>query len=217
MRAGFARERIKENLEALLSPILASYKGVKEFEFAVYSPDAVVSSDDIFPAYIEYDEVFPVQANERGTVDFGILVNRLAGLEEGKALALSSRVLTNDGRRHMPMIDFKSRGVYYNDVLRMLQRLNLPFKFLVCSSVNFPVANYHHYCTGRLMDDKGSDEYFNFLREQPEVGVVWADFQAGQGFSLLRVAPSATKLWFPEILEVTEKNIEEANKRAVAN
>ncbi len=206
MRKGFAQERIRENLERLLTPIMTSYREINQFEFAVYNPCVVTSTDDVIPPYIEYEEVFSVQANERGTVDFGLLVKRISQLENGRALALSSRVLTSEGRRHIPMIDFKSEEVYYDQVLRMMQRLNIPFKFLVVSSIINGNAHYHHYYTNKLMNDREFNKYLSLLQKQPEVGEAWTLCQTEQEFALLRVTPSASKLWFPEIIEVTAED-----------
>src|SRR3989338_3629034 len=196
LRAGNGKKAIEENLRALLMPILSSFNGVEEYEFAVYDPFIVSNTDDVIPCYIEYDELFRLPALGNGLVNLDYLFEKIQTMPGGMALAISSRVRVKEGEKHIPMVDFKTEGVCEEDVKAVLERLQLPKKYLVYS-----VNSYHHYNTQDLLTEGRMERYLDVLAQQPEIGENWPWLQARQGFSLLRIAPCAKKPFYPEIIE----------------
>lgn len=195
LRRGEGIGIIKENLVSLLTPLFTSIKGAKEFEFGVYNPSVVTSTDDVIPPYIEYDEIFRLPVAGNGLVDWDKLVEKVRKMPHKRALAISSRVKT-DEERHIPLIDFKTDGeVYPSDIKAALGRLDLPERIIVNSGNSF-----HHHNPRELMSDRRFNSYLECIAQQPEIGENWPWFQAFQGFALLRITPCSYKPFFPEPL-----------------
>ena len=192
LRAGRGLPLIRQQLESLIEPIFRAVQDVHTYEFAVYNPWLVTSTDDVCPPYIEYDEIFKLPVGDQ-LIDG--LINKIQTIPPTRALAISSRVQTSRGEFHIPMVDFYTENVYYEDVMGALGRLHLPTDFLVNSGNAF-----HHYHPGQLLTEDGLNVYLDRLAEQEEIGENWPWLQAHQGFSLLRIAPCGKKPHFPEIV-----------------
>lgn len=194
LRNGKGFSIIKKRLEDLLVPILSNLKGIKEYKFSIYNPFIVRSTDDVIPPYIEYDEIFSIPTYDNGLVNIEKLLEKVKTMPSRRALAISSEVLTNQGKKHVPMIDFKSTDLELWEIEKVIKKLEIPEKFLVDSGNSF-----HHHNTKKLMS---LDEFYNYadrIAEQPEIGKNWPWLSAHQGFSLLRISPSAKKPFFPII------------------
>lgn len=205
LRKGKGLSLIRRNLEGLLKPLLLSQRGkVDKYEFAVYSPYLVFASDDMdgMPPYWEYDEIFRLPALSNGMVDLGLLLEKIKQIPSDRAIAISSRVKTADGERHIPMIDFKTGpfrddSLFYNEIEAALGRLEIPKRLLVDSGRSF-----HHYNLQDLFTLERFFHYMERLAEQPEIGKNWSYLQAFQQFGLLRITPCGSiKPDFPEIHE----------------
>ena len=160
--------------------------GVSEYEFGVYN--IVCATSDDATGYVKFSNLFRLHPD----VMVDRLVEKLHVIDAFDTLALSSRVQTSKGERHIPMIDF-ARNV---DTDSMLDRIGVPRHVLVYSGNSF-----HHYDTSRLLTQNEFEAYMKLLSEQPEVGSVWPGFQLEQGFALLRITPSASKPFYPEVVE----------------
>ena len=197
LRNGKGFSIIKKRLEDLLVPILSSLKNIKEYRFSIYNPFIVESTDNVIPPYIEYDEIFSLPTYDNGLVNIEKLLEKIRVMPSKRALAISSEVKTNQGKKHIPMIDFKSTDLELWEIEKVIKRLQIPEEFLVNSGNSF-----HHHNTRELMC---LDEFYNYadkIAEQPEIGKNWPWLSAHQGFSLLRISPSAKKPFFP-IIEKT--------------
>lgn len=194
LRNGKGFSIIKKRLENLLVPILSSLKNIKEYKFAIYNPFIVESTDDIIPPYIEYDEVFSMPTYENGLVNIEKLLEKIKLMPSKRALAISSEVKTDQEKKHIPMIDFKSTDLELEEIETVIKRLDIPNEFLVSSGNSF-----HHHNTKELMSLNKFYNYADKIAEQPEIGKNWPWLSAHQGFSLLRISPSAKKPFFPII------------------
>jgi len=185
---------IRTNLESLLTPILPSFAGVKQYEFAVYRAGRHEHYED----YKGYDDIFHLPTLPNGLVDFDEIMKKLRKISTEKAIGLSSKVVCDDGtERHIPMIDFAVENA--GKAKDMLSRLDLPHKFLVDSGRSF-----HHYYAGSLMNQEELLRHMERLKEQPEIGVDWPRLQIKKGFGLLRLTPSGDKPDYPEIIHSKE-------------
>ena len=199
LRKGRGLDLIKRNLEALLKPLLLLQgEKIDQYEFAVYSPGMVFSSDDICPPYWEYDEIFRLPTLSNGMVNLDLLLEKIKQMPDDRAIAVSSRVRTPDGEKHIPLIDFSSRygsGVW--DPSEVLERLQVPQRVLVDSG-----NSMHHYNLQNLLTFESFINYMENLAKQPEIGKNWPYLQAFQQFGLLRITPCGSlKPDFPEIDE----------------
>lgn len=121
-----------------------------------------------------------------------------------RAVGLSSRVKTEKGVRHIPMIDFDNvcNGSFTNEALK-----SLGMKGVVVVSGR----SYHFYGFELL----GEDEllpYLDRIKEYPAVDTKWVDLQKEQGFMMLRLTPSRGKLTqpcFDELYNPPDKRPEE--------
>ncbi|MBS3093909.1 hypothetical protein J4456_05000 [Candidatus Pacearchaeota archaeon] len=196
LKNGMGIELIKKNLESLLKPILQSFDTVQEYRFAIYNPCIVESTDNVFLPYIEYDEIFSLPVTEHN-IHIPSLIEKIKKMPSKNALAISSLVLTREGKKHLPMIDFMSTNLEYWEIENVIERLKIPKRILVNSG-----NSYHHYNTEKLMTEEEFYNYTNIIAEQPEIGKNWPWLSAQQGFTLLRISPSATKPFFPTIEEM---------------
>lgn len=197
LRKGEGISKIKNNLEGLLRPLLTSIKGVENFEFSIYNPYLVTSTDDVIPPYIEYDELFQLPTFGNGMVNLDVLLEKIKTMPPDRALAISSKTKIKNEVQHIPMIDFISSdgALEKEDVISVTNRLDIPQKIIVDSGNSF-----HHHNTKQLLSDEGFRNYLEKIAEQPEVGKNWPYFSAYQGFSLLRISPSSTKPNYPIIV-----------------
>ncbi len=99
LKSGFGHETIRRKLSELLYPLI-SLPGVSEYEFAYYEPD--IGDSSIPDDYVEPTGIFRLPPEN--AVD-GV-VHKLASVGTHTPIALTSRVMTTDGERHIPMIDF---------------------------------------------------------------------------------------------------------------
>jgi len=178
---------ILEYIEQLLLPVTASLK-VDELEFAVYNPHVITSTDDVSPPYMKYEELFTL----RRPFDFSILAQKLQKVNTFHAIALSSRVQG----KHIPLIDFSTEHspTDENELKGVLLELNLTERVAVDSG-----NSYHHYGQKIIT----SSDFYTHMRKistHKNIGGCWPEMQMRQGFGLLRIAPSAGKPYFPEIL-----------------
>lgn len=197
LRKGKGINKIKNNLENLLTPILSSIEDVYEYRFAIYNPFIVKSTDDVIPPYIEYDEIFSLKTYGNKMVNIDLLLEKIKTMPLQRALSISSEVRTNQGKKHIPMIDFKSTDLELWEIEKIIERLQIPEDFLVNSGNSF-----HHHNTEKLMN---LDEFYSYadkIAEQPEIGENWPWLSAHQGFSLLRISPSSKKPFFPIIEKI---------------
>lgn len=188
---------IKKKLENLLFPILSSIKNADEYQFAVYNPFIVQSTDDVIPPYIEYDEIFSLPSSGNGLLNIDKLVEKIAKMSSKRALAFSSKIKINNEYKQIPMIDFKSTELELWEIENIIKRLDIPRKSLVNSGNSF-----HHYNLNKLINLEEFYSYANRISEQPEIGKNWPWLSAHQGFSLLRISPSAKKPFFPTITDI---------------
>ena len=185
LKAGFGHVTIKKNLDALFASVIPP--GARELEFAVYYLDVLGTSDNPI-YYVRYRELFKSPPENVAAA----ILDKLPVIAPHDAIAMSSRVLTDAGDVHIPMIDFL-REV---DPSPVMKRIGAPDRVLVYSG-----NSYHHYNTGRFLSQVEFVDYMSQLSQQPEIGKVWPQLQAEQGFALLRVIPSASKPFYPEVDE----------------
>lgn len=184
LKGGYGHDTIKKKLTRLLTQI-TSLPSVKEYEFGTYY--YYHASSDNSTLYIKCTDLFRLPSD--AIVE--PLVEKLRTINLHHALGISSRVRTDRGERHIPMIDFADGNPY--DALR---RICAPEKLLVDSG-----NSSHHYDTQQLLTQAEFETYMHLLSEQPEVGKVWPNLQLDQGFALLRIAPTAYKPFYPEVVE----------------
>jgi hypothetical protein len=193
---------VKRRLEELLGPIFDGLKGkkVEEYEFAVYNPSVVTSTDDVRPPYMQVDETFRLPCLADGRVELGRLLAKIKLLSCGRAIGISSRVKVAGEEQHIQMIDFSSRdGIYQQDVEEGLQRLGQPSKLIVESS-SHPKPSFHYYNLQTLLrgDRNTFFNYLGGLEREKTIGKGWPRLQGNQGFAMLRITPSADKSSFPQ-------------------
>jgi hypothetical protein len=179
---------IEQKIEELLLPIIQSTE-TDELEFAVYSPGRVSCSDRKME-YQNYEELFVLKR----PFDFSLLRQRLKRAHTSETLALSSRM---QGKQ-LPFVDFSTEYAPKGktSLKNAMQELHLPDRIPVNSGNSF-----HHYGQ-QLLKPQEYYAHLRSLKEHRSVGPHWPDLQMYQGFSLLRIAPSGLKPFFPEVLKL---------------
>lgn len=110
------------------------------------------------------------------------------GLPLTRAIGLTSRVETSKGVYHIPQIDF-APGVMAPP-LSVVEQLGMPG--MVVNS-----GNSTHFYGFKVLDNLQWREFMETLKEIPEVDPYWPKLQLLQGYSMLRITPSKTKLTQP--------------------
>lgn len=124
------------------------------------------------------------------------LSKSLEGLVEGldltKAIGLTSKVQTEEGIRHIPMIDLEDALDYECEyrLSSVLDKVNM--KGIVISS-----GKSYHFYGDRLLKEEEWNKFMETLKEIRFVDEKWPDLQLKQGFSMLRITPSIRKFTQP--------------------
>ena len=193
-------DKVKENISSLLIPILGKIKSnsareIKEYQFVLYNNKTPPFCDDIYAFTGREDrrEVFSLPL-VNGEIDIDLLVKKYNKSSPETALGLTSKVITNGGTRHIPMIDF-ANGIDEYQARDALRSLDQADHFLVKTKNSF-----HHYGTCNLHSKDEFREYLSLLEKQPEVDPKWPDLQRKRGFSTLRISTSSDKQNWPVII-----------------
>jgi hypothetical protein len=197
IRDGEDVSAISEPIEALLTPVMQSVPGVQAYEFAVYDTAWVRlgSEDPSFLAPRPPEEVF-VLPTKHGMPHFHALAEKVRATPN-HALAITSRVQTAQGIRHIPMIDFRTgNDLYIDDVVASVARLGLPDQYIVDSGNSF-----HYYGAGTLLTNGEWREFNSKASTEKSIGDIYPHASQTQGFNMLRISPSQRTITFPSHTE----------------
>ncbi|MGV8150328.1 MAG: hypothetical protein ACP5NV_01230 [Candidatus Woesearchaeota archaeon] len=188
-------ELIEKNIAKLLDNVTAKIPETNLFEFVIYDPFVLWhgNSESTWPEYIPYDYTFTLEKGSNGKLDYKKLTEIVQKLPVHKTIAISSRIPHTE--THLPLIDFNESANDVDAVKTVLKRNGIKTPQIASSGNSF-----HHYDIANI---SSTEEYFrilNLLSDQEEIGRYWPIHQIKQGFSLLRIAPSSIKPFFPEIV-----------------
>ena len=192
-REGIINNPVKELIDQL--PI---FEEVSKYFFSVYDPTRinVNGTTDHFELerfFIDHTKQFvSFELEDRCGIDSSLLEDqlKLMGVGPECAVALSSGVMTRQGIRHIPMIDF-ANNAYDEDAEELVSRLGLAGIFV-------DSGNSLHFYGDSLQSERDREKMLCQISEHPDVGQLWSDLQIDQGFSLLRLTPCSVKIHFPE-------------------
>ena len=200
-RRGIVDPRIQKIVDILRENI-----GADSYTFAHYKPGARLHltfggyKEIVKTGHKKVDRVFELTEERlepfQGfyTCDFSIYGAHPA---VKTAAGIASPVQTRQGKRHIPMIDFRDRA-RLEDVEFDLARLNIPG--MVVESGN----SFHFYGFETL----SQDDWRNFIEESRSLRSVdknWPDLQLEQGYSMLRITPAYHRLFQPCIVQTRPK------------
>ncbi|MEK6963485.1 MAG: hypothetical protein AABX70_03600 [Nanoarchaeota archaeon] len=167
------------------------------------------------PIEIEYDDVREgelVVKRVKKLVDVhrSWANNSLEGLVKGLALAravgLTSRVKTQNGVKHIPMIDFGCGQVAaVRDTLTSLSA-----EGMIVNS-----GNSYHFYGFNLLSEAEWQAWIGELENRVNVDEHWPELQRAQDYAMLRLTPSRGKLYQPRFVELYPNQRPVSDGRAV--
>ena len=110
------------------------------------------------------------------------------------AAGIASPVQTSRGRRHIPMIDFRDERICVEWVRETIDKIGM--RGMIVDSGN----SFHFYGFETLPETEWKD-FIEASRNLPMVDEHWPDLQLEQGYSMLRITPSAGRLFQPCVVE----------------
>lgn len=131
--------------------------------------------------------------------NLGEVLNQFKKKDQRYLISFQSRVLTQSGYRHFPMIDFSNsiiNDLSICDVERVLKELGESNGYILDS------GRCYHYYGNRLLED---DDWLYFMKQcskHPEIGERYISHQLRRGAAGLRITADNSKPKLPSVVKV---------------
>lgn len=167
-------------------------RDIEVYTLGVFAPGinrTVVRPDEYTP-HIKERKINPVKELHEIPVQFlPLSLERLSkGLPLTRAVGLTSRVQTQKGTMHIPMIDFAREVFDLGD-----ERLGeIGMDGMIVDS-----GNAGHFYGFELLEESDWKAFVERVKEIDYVDEHWAELQLKQGYSMLRLTPCENRLYQP--------------------